>query len=117
MNQKEYSSFKKEEKERSNNNEDNKSSNNLRKSSNNSQRKIVDDKIAFSPNKSSIQDSNSLILPNISQSIDVKRKVPISKYSQMANEKLKNSIIMTKTKLRTAFMNNEEEENIKKGRF
>lgn len=74
------------------------------------------------PKNSSIKVSfdreNTLILPNISKdSGEINRKEPVSRFSQIASEKLRLNILRTKSKITTAFINNEEEETLKRKRF
>ena len=61
--------------------------NNIRNSSDDVHRLIFKDKGTLSSNKN-IQKNNPLTLPNISQMIKVKKKEPVSRHFQIANEKL-----------------------------
>ncbi len=82
--------------------------------------KSANAKSKYSPFKVSLYDrKNTIFLPNISENsgVEVKKKEFISKYSQRASEKLRLSMRRTKSKINTAFVNNEEEEHLKKNRF
>ncbi len=75
---------------------------------------IKTDKGSHSPVKSLININNSLVLPKISPHIEIKKKEPTLRYVNVAYENHRKSMICTKSKIRTAFNNNEEEETLKK---
>jgi len=77
----------------------------------------IREKTTISPIKGLYDKKEILILPNISQNIDIVKKEPISKCTQLANKKMRISMNITKSKITTAFIQNEEEETLKKNRY
>ena len=72
---------------------------------------------SFEKNKSTLPEKkNNLILPKIPTStINMKKKE--LKFSNIITERQKMSLSNTKIKIKTAFINNEEEELIKRNKF
>lgn len=77
----------------------------------------IREKKTISPIKGLYDKKETLILPNISQNIEIVKKEPISKYTQLVNKKMRISMNITKSKITTAFIQNEEEETLKKNRY
>ncbi len=97
--------------------------NNIKIINNNSINSYLSPKILIKDMKNTsmsknINTKNTLILPKIpNNTLELKNRESISKYSKLAMKKMRISLNKTKSKIRTAFINNEEEETLKRKKF
>jgi len=80
-------------------------------------RNIEKDSKPQSPNKTLYNKKDTLFLPDILEEVENIKKQSISKTAQLASEKLRMTLNKIKSKITTAFLNNEEEESLKKHKF